>query len=75
MTEVDKRRLDTALWHARESILVATTQDDEQADFHLEAAREFLGLVNPSAAKMVRTAEDVVLKCTELSDVEGLILA
>jgi hypothetical protein len=75
MSDEQKRRVETALWHARESLLHASAGDDDTADYHLEAGKEFLALVDPRAAKVAVSADDLVLQCTLVCDSAGLVPA
>lgn len=67
MTLDQQRQLKIADWHVRECFVRQAVGDHDAADYHLQAAREFLKLAAPGL-KPGHTPDELAAQCTELSD-------
>jgi hypothetical protein len=67
MTVDQQRQLRIADWHVRESFVRQSIGDSDAADYHVEAAREFLRLAVPGCNPGI-TPDELVAFCTELMD-------
>ena len=67
MTGRELLHLNTAEWHGREAFARLAIGDDENADYHIAAAREYLAHV-PGPARPLVTADDVIAACIERRD-------